>query len=60
VLDRDDRCPAALEDFDGHEDQDGCPDPDNDGDGILDANDQCPLHPEDVDGTADADGCPDP
>jgi hypothetical protein len=60
VLDRDDKCPAAVEDRDGHEDQDGCPDPDNDGDGSLDSKDQCPLHPEDFDGIADENGCPDP
>lgn len=60
VLDRADQCPAAPEDFDGHEDLDGCPDPDNDGDGILDTKDQCPLHAEDFDGIADADGCLDP
>lgn len=30
-------CPAGPEDFDGFEDEDGCVDPDNDGDGILDA-----------------------
>lgn len=60
VLDRADQCPAAPEDFDGYEDLDGCPDPDNDGDGILDIKDQCPLHAEDFDGIADADGCLDP
>jgi hypothetical protein len=33
------------EDFDGFEDENGCPDPDNDRDGILDVNDDCPLEP---------------
>jgi outer membrane protein OmpA-like peptidoglycan-associated protein len=65
-LDRDgrlgeaDRCPEQIEDVDGFEDADGCPDPDNDGDEIVDADDQCPNEPEDVDGFEDADGCPDP
>ncbi len=36
----------------------GCPDPDNDQDGILDIDDECPLVPEDHDGDADYDGCP--
>jgi outer membrane protein OmpA-like peptidoglycan-associated protein len=40
-------------------DDDGCPDPDNDGDGIPDAKDKCPLDPEDYDGFQDQDGCPD-
>jgi len=31
-----DQCPYEPEDFDGFEDEDGCPDPDNDGDGICD------------------------
>ncbi|MCA9706636.1 MAG: hypothetical protein KDK70_12355, partial [Myxococcales bacterium] len=60
VIDRNDECPAAAEDFDGHWDNDGCPDPDNDGDGRLDAHDECPADPEDVDGFEDVDGCPDP
>ena len=54
-----DRCPEAAEDFDGFQDEDGCPDPDNDGDGLPDAFDRCPESPEDVDGYQDADGCPD-
>lgn len=36
ILDRDDKCPDDPEDFDGFEDEDGCPDPDNDGDKICD------------------------
>ncbi|MFW6052264.1 MAG: OmpA family protein, partial [Myxococcota bacterium] len=48
------------EDMDGFEDDDGCPDPDNDGDGILDEDDMCPDEPEDMDGFEDDDGCPDP
>ena len=42
------------------EDADGCPDPDNDSDGIPDKTDKCPNDPEDKDGFEDADGCPDP
>jgi outer membrane protein OmpA-like peptidoglycan-associated protein len=56
-----DRCPDVPEDFDGYEDDDGCPeDQDSDGDGIPDSADQCPLDPEDKDGHLDEDGCPDP
>jgi len=70
-----DTCPEQAEDFDSFEDDDGCPDPDNDGDGVLDAaqfvdgqwvNDDkkddldCRNEPEDVDGFEDEDGCPDP
>ncbi len=47
-------------DMDAFQDQDGCPDADNDGDGNLDMNDRCPNDPEDVDGYEDDDGCPDP
>lgn len=53
-----DQCPDDPEDFDGFEDADGCPDPDNDQDGILDVDDECPLVPEDHDGDTDYDGCP--
>ncbi len=69
-----DGCPEQAEDFDSFEDDDGCPDVDNDGDGVLDAaqfvdgqwvNDDhkgdfdCRNEPEDVDGFEDEDGCPD-
>ncbi len=47
------------EDKDGFEDADGCPDPDNDKDGIEDTADKCPNRAEDKDGFEDADGCPD-
>ena len=53
-----DKCPDDPEDFDGFEDADGCPDPDNDKDGILDVDDKCPNNPEDRDGVEDEDGCP--
>ena len=55
-----DKCPNEPEDYDGFEDDDGCPDPDNDGDGILDEDDQCPNDAEDIDGFEDENGCPDP
>jgi len=60
-LDDDDQCPDKPEDFDGDEDEDGCPDieQDQDGDGILDPDDSCPLDPEDFDGFEDVEGCPD-
>ncbi len=54
-----DDCPRAAEDFDGYEDEDGCPDPDNDGDGIPDEIDGDPELPEDLDGFEDGDGVPD-
>ena len=70
-----DRCTQGTpeqtrEDADQFEDQDGCPDIDNDKDGLLDTIDKCPLQPgppstsgcpdEDGDGFADAlDACPD-
>ncbi|HEY8073604.1 MAG TPA: OmpA family protein, partial [Labilithrix sp.] len=53
-----DKCPDDPEDFDGFQDEDGCPDPDNDNDGIPDKDDRCPNEPEDRDGDQDEDGCP--
>jgi outer membrane protein OmpA-like peptidoglycan-associated protein len=53
-----DACPDEPEDFDGFQDGDGCPEPDNDNDGILDVDDRCPNVPEDRDGDQDEDGCP--
>ena len=53
-----DKCPDEPEDYDGFEDADGCPDPDNDHDGIPDVDDRCINEPEDRDGDQDADGCP--
>jgi outer membrane protein OmpA-like peptidoglycan-associated protein/opacity protein-like surface antigen len=58
--DDEDRCPRNPEDYDGFEDQDGCPDYDNDEDGVADLDDGCPEDPEDRDGFQDQDGCPDP
>lgn len=60
IPDNVDQCPDIPEDFDGIDDEDGCPEGDDkDGDGILDADDACPLDPEDFDGFEDQDGCPD-
>ncbi len=59
ILGKQDKCWKDPEDFDGFEDDDGCPDPDNDGDGILDVDDKCPNDAEDFDGDEDEDGCPD-
>jgi outer membrane protein OmpA-like peptidoglycan-associated protein len=60
IADSADRCPDVREDYNGFEDQDGCPDdPDTDQDGISDSRDACMLEPEDKDGYLDDDGCPD-
>ncbi|MEO0811253.1 MAG: OmpA family protein [Myxococcota bacterium] len=53
------RC-AGPEDLDGYLDDDGCADPDNDGDGVPDTVDGAPLLAEDFDGFQDDDGIPDP
>lgn len=42
VADEADACPLEAEDRDTYEDDDGCPDPDNDADGIRDPDDRCP------------------
>jgi len=60
IYDDVDKCPTEPEDFDGFQDEDGCPDLDNDGDGIPDKVDRCPNEPEDKDSFQDEDGCPDP
>ena len=54
-----DTCPMFVEDIDGFEDEDGCPDPDNDRDNILDIVDRCPSQPETINQHQDLDGCPD-
>ncbi|MCA9520214.1 MAG: OmpA family protein, partial [Myxococcales bacterium] len=59
IPDAHDKCPDQPEDFDGFEDDDGCPDPDNDQDGIPDHLDKCPNQPETFNGIDDDDGCPD-
>ncbi|MEK6606365.1 MAG: OmpA family protein [Myxococcota bacterium] len=55
-----DLCPKVAEDFDDFEDGNGCPEPDNDRDGLVDARDACPNEPEDKDGRQDEDGCWEP
>lgn len=60
IPDKIDICPKQAEDFDGFQDDDGCPDLDNDEDGIPDKVDKCPNEAEDADGFQDNDGCPDP
>lgn len=56
-----DRCPDKPENYNGYQDEDGCPDdPDSDGDGVPDSVDQCEMEPEDKDGYLDEDGCPEP
>jgi outer membrane protein OmpA-like peptidoglycan-associated protein len=47
-----DKCMDVAEDKDGFEDEDGCPDLDNDGDGIMDTHDSCPNE------KATSNGCP--
>ena len=54
ILDDIDRCPLQPEDYDGFQDEDGCPDPDNDQDGVPDVTDACPNMP----GPAWNQGCP--
>jgi hypothetical protein len=46
--------------MDGFQDDDGCPDYDNDHDGIPDVKDKCPNQPETINNFKDDDGCPDP
>ena len=60
IVDADDKCPDDREDKDGFEDEDGCPDLDNDNDGVPDDKDKCGDAVEDKDGFDDSDGCPDP
>jgi len=54
-----DLCLNQAEDFDGFEDENGCPDYDNDVDGIPDSVDLCSDEAENFDGVEDEDGCPD-
>ncbi|MBT9557051.1 MAG: OmpA family protein [Myxococcales bacterium] len=61
IHDVSDACPLLVEDEDGFQDGDGCPEADNDGDGIPDIAEpeECRLLPEDRNGVRDDDGCPD-
>jgi mono/diheme cytochrome c family protein len=49
-----DACRTEAEDGDGFRDEDGCPDPDNDGDTVVDGADLCPN----AAGTVEMNGCP--
>jgi outer membrane protein OmpA-like peptidoglycan-associated protein len=59
VPDFQDRCPDVVEDHDGFEDEDGCPDLDDDNDRMPDSEDRCPRAAESLNGFEDEDGCPD-
>ncbi|MCA9531961.1 MAG: thrombospondin type 3 repeat-containing protein [Myxococcales bacterium] len=59
IPDSKDECPHLAEDFDGFQDADGCPDPDNDNDLVPDVDDRCPNVPAPEGDDADGDGCPD-
>ncbi|NOZ02697.1 MAG: OmpA family protein [Deltaproteobacteria bacterium] len=54
IPDKVDMCVQRKEDFDKFKDEDGCPDPDNDRDGILDPQDKCPNEA----GPVKNEGCP--
>lgn len=54
-----DQCPDVIEDHDGYDDEDGCPDLDDDADGLPDSEDRCPRYAETVNAFEDEDGCPD-
>jgi OOP family OmpA-OmpF porin len=54
-----DVCPKQPESVNGISDQDGCPEPDIDHDGIVGSADKCPDKAEDFDKFEDEDGCPD-
>lgn len=59
IADATDACPDRIEDADGFDDLDGCPDIDNDLDRVLDIADRCASVPETYNGYDDDDGCPD-
>lgn len=60
IADARDRCPTQPEDFDGFQDEDGCPDLDDDGDGVADAADACPRVAGEASNDAKYNGCPSP
>ncbi|MBX7197123.1 MAG: hypothetical protein K1X94_34055 [Sandaracinaceae bacterium] len=60
VVDDHDGCQTLPEDFDDHEDADGCPEPDNDHDLVPDVDDRCPNERPEDGRDLDDDGCPDP
>ena len=55
-----DACPEVVEDHDGHQDEDGCPDLDDDGDNLPDSEDRCPHQADTPNGSEDEDACPHP
>ncbi len=71
IPDAKDKCPMDKENYNGIDDNDGCPEKivpmpvinkvirDSDNDGIVDDDDRCPFEPEDKNGFMDEDGCPD-
>jgi hypothetical protein len=54
-----DGCQTLPEDFDQHEDEDGCPEPDNDHDLVPDLDDRCPSEAPTEGRDLDDDGCTD-
>ncbi|MCC6874841.1 MAG: hypothetical protein IT378_11090 [Sandaracinaceae bacterium] len=60
IRDEVDDCARIPEDFDEHEDTDGCPDPDNDGDLVPDEDDRCRNEAAELGRDEDDDGCTDP
>jgi hypothetical protein len=60
VVDDQDGCQTLPEDFDEHDDGDGCPEPDNDGDLVPDLDDRCPNERAEAGRDDDDDGCTDP
>jgi hypothetical protein len=60
IPDSKDKCPTRAEDRDSFQDEDGCPDPDNDGDHVPDIDDACPNTPGPERSDPKLDGCPSP
>jgi outer membrane protein OmpA-like peptidoglycan-associated protein len=59
VPDPADQCVTVVEDHDGYQDEDGCPDLDDDADNFPDSEDRCPRQAETPNNFEDEDGCPD-
>jgi hypothetical protein len=59
IPDASDECASLPEDFDGHEDENGCPEPDNDHDLVPDLDDACPDDAAEAGMDEDDDGCTD-
>jgi OmpA-OmpF porin, OOP family len=61
ITDAADECPDQVENRNGYQDRDGCPDeePDDDRDGVANSEDECPGQKETINGIQDEDGCPD-